>query len=469
MASVQGLSVCDSYQNQTVSEIFDAKFKKLDSITLENCELVSIPNEVLSFTQLRICSLPDEFFCSFPQLNWLDLRFNLLSAIPRAIKNLTRIKNLLIGHNNIQRLCVELGGMENLIGLNTEGNPLQFPSEAIIIRGSKYVLKYLRDCYAKRTHLESKIKAQTASLIDPQTHIDELAIGSVNEEILARESCQNFAPPSQALPSLFKSRMHRRIENKLWRFPRIGSGIFTRSCQSQRHALAYQSGSKLVSEDSVRKREINERARCKRRWDKLRQDSALQRWKDREMVDEWKTSYQNKQRLLLSMYRKKQLGEIKEESRNRIRMAPFGVNSEATFVISSVELEKLKTAARPAILPDPPPRPRSRRVILQLEKDRRREDNILIDEINEQANFLDAKMANPCLPKSLADAQMDLVRALQLQLRLRNRHDILTQLKTATNPTAFMQEDSLEAIVIHLDYDGNASRPATCYLHSARH
>ncbi|VDK34759.1 unnamed protein product [Taenia asiatica] len=130
---------------------------------------------------------------------------------------------------------------------------------------------------------------------------------------------------------------------------------------------------------------------------------------------------------------------LREESRNRIRMAPFGVNSKATFVISSVELENLKTAARPAILPDPPPQPRSRSVILQLEKDRRLRDNVLIDEINEQAYLLEAKMDNPCLPKSLADAKMDLVKALQLQQRLRSRSDVLTQIKTATTPTAFMQ------------------------------
>lgn len=175
MESVQGSLVCGRYQNQIVSKLFGAKVKNLDSMSFENCELVSVPNEILAFTQLRvnqchkiilkrlslygnrIFSLPDNFFCSFPQLIWLDLRFNLLSSIPRAIKNLSRIKNLLVGHNNIHRLCLEIGGMGNLVGLNIGGNPLQFPSQNIISRGSKYVLNYLKECYAKRTQLESKL------------------------------------------------------------------------------------------------------------------------------------------------------------------------------------------------------------------------------------------------------------------------------------------------------------------------
>lgn len=191
MESVQGSLACDSFHNQIVSKIFDAKVRNLDSISFENCELVSIPNEILSFIQLRvkhyheiilkrlslygnrICFLSDDFFCSFPQLIWLDLRFNLLSAIPRAIKNLSRIKNLLIGHNNISRLCLELGGIESLIGLNIETNPLQFPSKNIISRGSKYVLNYLKECYAKRTHLESKLLCVIVGAIYPHRTVSE--------------------------------------------------------------------------------------------------------------------------------------------------------------------------------------------------------------------------------------------------------------------------------------------------------
>lgn len=45
---------------------------------------------------------------------------------------------------------------------------------------------------------------------------------------------------------------------------------------------------------------------------------------------------------------------------------------------------------------------------------RRLRDNVLIDEINEQIYLLGAKMDNPCLPKSLADAKMDLVKVCAL-------------------------------------------------------
>ena len=59
-----------------------------------------------------------------------------------------------------------------------------------------------------------------------------------------------------------------------------------------------------------------------------------------------------------------------EESRDRIRIAPFGINSEIEPIIAASELQKLKTSARPSILPEPRPRPLSRNYIQQLERER---------------------------------------------------------------------------------------------------
>lgn len=73
--------------------------------------------------------------------------------------------------------------------------------------------------------LLGKIKAQTTSVSDLQAGIDELAIEIVNKEILVRESGRDFASPPLTLPPLFKSKLHRRMAEKLRKIPGIGRFI----------------------------------------------------------------------------------------------------------------------------------------------------------------------------------------------------------------------------------------------------
>ncbi|KAM7540595.1 hypothetical protein Aperf_G00000036656 [Anoplocephala perfoliata] len=172
--------------------------------------------------------------------------------------------------------------------------------------------------------------------------------------------------------------------------------------------------------------------------EKLRQDQVIQRLKDQELVNDWKTDYRIRQSALANIYSQKICNEIKEESRHRILEAPYGINTEVTSVMTRDNLELLKTSPHPGISPDPRPRPLSPNSVLKLEMARRQEDRNLIEDINKQAELLSLKIDNPCLPKSLLDAEADLVKALQLQLKLKNRLDVITQIKTATNPTSFL-------------------------------
>lgn len=90
--------------------------------------------------------------------------------------------------------------------------------------------------------------------------------------------------------------------------------------------------------------------------------------------------------------------------------------------MSQYDLEQLKFAPKPGISPTPRPRPISADSVLKLEMarwglfittiitiHRRNEDKKLIDDVNKQAEFLNLKIENPCLPLSVSDAEADLV------------------------------------------------------------
>ncbi|VDL61331.1 unnamed protein product [Hymenolepis diminuta] len=170
----------------------------------------------------------------------------------------------------------------------------------------------------------------------------------------------------------------------------------------------------------------------------IRRDRILQRLKNKEVIDDWKVDYRIRKSALSDIYKYKPRENIKEESLNRIRIAPYHINDDEISVMSQYDLEQLKFAPKPGISSTPRPRPRSADSVLKLEMARRNEDKKLIDDVNKQVEFLNLKIENPCLPLSVSDAEADLVNALQLQLRLRNRQNVITQLKMSTHPTAFL-------------------------------
>lgn len=91
----------------------------------------------------KIQMLPDDFFHSFLNLNWLDLRGNQLECIPLTIKNHPSITHLLLQDNKISSLPNELGTVLTLKVLQLSGNPLVYPPKAIINLGTNKILKYL--------------------------------------------------------------------------------------------------------------------------------------------------------------------------------------------------------------------------------------------------------------------------------------------------------------------------------------
>ncbi|KDO74107.1 hypothetical protein CISIN_1g007962mg [Citrus sinensis] len=102
----------------------------LQELYLRRMQLREAPTDILRLQQLRI----------------LDLSQNSLQSIPEGFKNLTSLTELDLSDNNISALPPELGLLEpSLQALRLDGNPLRSIRRTILDRGTKAVLKYLKD------------------------------------------------------------------------------------------------------------------------------------------------------------------------------------------------------------------------------------------------------------------------------------------------------------------------------------
>ncbi|KHG27243.1 Leucine-rich repeat-containing 40 [Gossypium arboreum] len=102
----------------------------LKELYLRRMQLREVPSEIMSLCQLQI----------------LGLSQNSLQSIPEGFKNLTSLTELDLSDNNISTLPPELGLLEpSLQVLRLDGNPLRSIRRPILDRGTKAVLKYLKD------------------------------------------------------------------------------------------------------------------------------------------------------------------------------------------------------------------------------------------------------------------------------------------------------------------------------------
>ncbi|KAL0918241.1 hypothetical protein M5K25_010239 [Dendrobium thyrsiflorum] len=103
---------------------------QLKELHLRRMKLSHIPPSILSLQQLRV----------------LDLSQNLLVSLPEDIRNLTCLQELDLSNNNIAALPSELGLLEShLQVLKLDGNPLRSIRRPVLDRGTKAILKYLKD------------------------------------------------------------------------------------------------------------------------------------------------------------------------------------------------------------------------------------------------------------------------------------------------------------------------------------
>ncbi|KMZ66890.1 hypothetical protein ZOSMA_283G00130 [Zostera marina] len=103
---------------------------QLQELHLRRMQLIAIPLDVLGLRQLHI----------------LDLSQNSIATIPIDMKNFISLTELDVSDNNITSLPAELGLLESSLQVfKLDGNPLRSIRRAILDRGTKDILKYLKD------------------------------------------------------------------------------------------------------------------------------------------------------------------------------------------------------------------------------------------------------------------------------------------------------------------------------------
>ncbi|KAB0350576.1 hypothetical protein FD754_015433, partial [Muntiacus muntjak] len=137
-------------------------------------EIFKVPNlRQLHLQRNALCTIPKDFFQLLPNLLWLDLRFNRITALPSGIGRHKHLKTLLLERNPIRMLPVELGSVTTLKALSLRHCPLEFPPQFVVQRGLVAILTFLQICAAEhaapRDGSPRGLQAACVSGLEPQS------------------------------------------------------------------------------------------------------------------------------------------------------------------------------------------------------------------------------------------------------------------------------------------------------------
>ncbi|XP_058507926.1 leucine-rich repeat-containing protein 27-like [Solea solea] len=141
-----------------------AAWSSTQTLCLSRTKLQSVSDSILKNGSLKylylegnqISSIPDSLFTRLPNLQWLDLRNNLIPSLSAGIGLHRSLKTLLLGGNPISELPPEMGHVITLKGLNLRNCPITFPPQDIVDQGVQGILQYLRSAMAKRQVIMKK-------------------------------------------------------------------------------------------------------------------------------------------------------------------------------------------------------------------------------------------------------------------------------------------------------------------------
>ncbi|NXB36164.1 LRC40 protein, partial [Eulacestoma nigropectus] len=148
-------SVCDvSLGFNKISSISSelCLLHKLTHLDLRNNVLTALPEEMEALKRLHTINLAFNRFKVFPSvlyhlpaLETILLSNNQVGSIdPVQLKGMDKLGTLDLQNNDLLQVPPELGNCENLRSLLLEGNPFRTPRAAVLAKGTAAVLEYLR-------------------------------------------------------------------------------------------------------------------------------------------------------------------------------------------------------------------------------------------------------------------------------------------------------------------------------------
>jgi hypothetical protein len=136
-----GLTIDLSHQKiqKLPYEIIETIKSMVERLSLSRNYLVDLPQSIAMCERLRYLNLRNNQFpaipapvLNLPVLEILDISRNSLKALPETITKLRNLKVLAVQKNKISRLPYVLARMDKLRLLKWEGNPITFPSAAVM-------------------------------------------------------------------------------------------------------------------------------------------------------------------------------------------------------------------------------------------------------------------------------------------------------------------------------------------------
>uniref|UniRef100_A0A3P9P307 Leucine rich repeat containing 27 n=1 Tax=Poecilia reticulata TaxID=8081 RepID=A0A3P9P307_POERE len=196
-----------------------------DTLSLKGSSLTHVPDSVLKNSLLtRLClqenmisSISGSLFSSLPQLQWLDLRKNIITSLPVEIGSHRCLTHLLLEANPITELPAELGNVITLRGLSLRDCPIHFPPKEVLQQGCYTILQHLRTVLAEREVSERRSLAAENELqlvklpdssVDGSADEDELLkFKELKYELMLLEKAKMSLVP-------YSSRLHPLDERK---------------------------------------------------------------------------------------------------------------------------------------------------------------------------------------------------------------------------------------------------------------
>ena len=216
----------------------------------------------------KLKSLPDEFFPSFPNLKWLDLRDNELLEIQKSVKNHRSLTHLLLKNNKITSLPNELGTVATLKILLLSGNPIMYPPREVIKAGTPQILEFLNNKFIEELFEESR------SVLSDKASVNGDCLQKFLQEGRSYNSVIDGAKLHQKLSVQFNERdtydsddeeYYAKIKGKCPKLPKSRTKILPPYSQSAKYLKPLSTCPKRVQDQKMKQNFFKELALKKQR------------------------------------------------------------------------------------------------------------------------------------------------------------------------------------------------------------